>query len=646
MIVGTAGHIDHGKTSLVKALTGVDTDRLPEEKARGISIELGFAYFPLSDGQSLGFVDVPGHERFVHTMLAGATGIDFVILVVAADDGVMAQTREHLQILDLLGLGEGVVALTKADLVDADRLDAVSEDIRAMLAGTGLAGADILPVSALTGSGIDVLRSRLADEAMSRPHRARRGMFRMAIDRAFSIPGAGTVVTGAVAAGQIAVGDEVVVLPRGIRSRVRSLHVNGRPGETAATGDRSAVNLAGVDLARADVARGDWLAAPQSAMTTARFDARAFLSPGSQRPLATWSPVYFHAGTSALPGRIVILSAERLGPGESGLVQVVLPRSLPLRHGDRFVLRDIGAERTIGGGAVIDPSAPQRRRRTPERLAALAALETPEAALALNAIAESPPGLIELPAFIAGRGLTASEAEAALADAELTTIGSAPVGTTAAFAASSATLEQLGAAIEAALARLHGNEPALAAIPLERARLGTTPRLNRREIAALCDWMIAQGRLAAIGGGVRLPGHKSALADADMRLWDRLRPHIMATPRHPPTIRDIALAIKAEVQAVRRVAKQLARLGELVEVGTDRFFARSTLLELAAVAEELAARNQAGVFTAADFRDASGTGRNVGIAVLEHFDRIGITVRRGDERRLGKPAAEALKPRG
>ncbi|HRD75262.1 MAG TPA: selenocysteine-specific translation elongation factor [Hyphomicrobiaceae bacterium] len=645
MIVGTAGHIDHGKTSLVKALTGVDTDRLPEEKARGISIELGFAYTVLEDGQSLGFVDVPGHERFVHTMLAGATSIDFVVLVVAADDGVMAQTREHLSILGILGLSDGVVALTKCDLVDEARLAAVEAEIRVALAASSLRDADILPVSSVTGAGIAGLRTRLAEEAMSRPARPGRGQLRIAVDRAFSIAGAGTIAAGAITGGRITVGDIVVALPSGAECRVRSLHVNGRAATVATYGDRCALNLVGADLSRGDVARGDWLVAPDARMATARVDARVELLASEKRPLATWVPVFVHVGTSAAPARIIVLSSEKLLPGGNALVQLVLPKALPLRHGDRVVLRDIGAERTIGGGMVVDPQPPSRKRRTDGRLAMLAALEEIVAAEALSRLAEVEAGLVDVHAFAAGRGLTPAELVTALAEAGLVAVGCATEGQVPRFATSESRLDALAMSFETALGASHAREPALAAIPLQRVRLAMSPRIAPDECEDLAGHLVAAERVARLGGGVRLPNHKSALADADMRVWDKLRPHLLAKPRHPPTLREIGLAIKVEVQGLRRVAKQLARLGELVEIGADRYFARSAVIELAEVVAELGRTRALGVFTAADFRDAAGTGRNVGIAVLEYFDRVGITVRRGDERRPGKPAAEVLARR-
>ncbi|HEY8622723.1 MAG TPA: selenocysteine-specific translation elongation factor, partial [Casimicrobiaceae bacterium] len=390
MIIGTAGHIDHGKTTLVRALTGVDTDRLPEERARGISIELGYAYTPLDNGEVLGFVDVPGHERFVHTMLAGATGIDFALLVVAADDGVMPQTREHLNILLLLGIAAGAIALTKIDMVDEARVVAVEHELRALLAGTAFADAPIFPVSGRTGAGLEALQRFLSECVQQRDRHADDAHFRLAVDRSFTLLGVGTVVTGTVHSGQVQVGAGMVIAPSGRQVRVRGIHAQHRPAEVGTTGQRCALHLAGI--AREDVVRGDWVVAPPIGLTTERFDARLTLLADEPKALRSGTNVHVHCGAAHVPARLVVLdgdvSAEldrdQLAPGANRLVQLILRHPIATWHGDRFIVRDASATRTIGGGRVLDPFAPARYRRSPERLAVLAALEaaTPGAQLA------------------------------------------------------------------------------------------------------------------------------------------------------------------------------------------------------------------------------------------------------------------------
>ena len=393
MIIGTAGHIDHGKTSLVKALTGVDADRLKEEKERGITVDLGFAYKPLPDGEVLGFVDVPGHEKLVRNMLAGATGIDHVMLVVAADDGPMPQTREHLAILDLLGLAQGVVALSKCDLVTPERLAEAHAEVRALLAHSGLAGAPILALSSLTGEGIDALLAHLDQARATLAPRRQQGQFRLAVDRSFTLAGIGTVVTGTAVAGRVAVGERLKLSPRGLDVRVRGIHAQNRQAGEGRAGQRLALNLAGVD--KADVRRGDWLVAEALHAPTQRFDARVQLLAGESRPLAHWTPVHLHLGAEDVGARVMLLEGAAVAPGRSALIQLSLERPIGALHGDRFILRDQSALRTLGGGVVIDAFPPASRRRREQRLAALAAMElpTPAEALAATLALESPYGI-------------------------------------------------------------------------------------------------------------------------------------------------------------------------------------------------------------------------------------------------------------
>ncbi len=641
MIVGTAGHIDHGKTLLVKALTGVDCDRLKEEKARGITIELGFAYVPLPGGGTLGFVDVPGHERFVHTMLAGASSIDFVVLVVAADDGVMQQTREHLQILDLLGLSEGVVALNKIDLVDAARLAEVEAEIRAALSATSLAQADILPVSAADGDGVADLLQRLMDEAESRPERASRGAFRLSIDRAFTVAGAGTIVTGGIVAGRIAVGETVVALPSGAEARVRSLHAQGAEAQTAEAGQRAALNLAGLD--RQSVARGHWLVSPGQRATSQRFDASLRLLASETRPLKTWTPVHLHVGTSAVEARLVLLDGDTLDPGRQGLVQVVAEAPLPVRSGDRIVIRDAGGERTIGGGAVIDPSAPQRFRRTPARLATLGALAEPDAGDALMRLFELAPGIVDISTFALDRGLSATELERLL---ESLTPAVAAVAD-ARFAALPETLERLGSQIEARLGMFHAANPERPGMPEDALRLTLEPRMSKRQVRALIAMLAPLGRVIGQTGHVRLASHASSLGPADQRLWERLEVLIgQGSERYrPPQVRELSEMVGQPIATIRKLLKTMSRLGLLVEVAADRFFLRAALLELGVMAQELGATSETKTFSAAEFRDRAGSGRNVGIQILEHFDRRGLTLRQGDVRRVVKEPAQVFGER-
>ena len=401
MIVATAGHVDHGKTSLVKALTGVDADRLPEEKRRGMTIDLGFAYLPLAS-RVVGFVDVPGHERFVHNMLCGVPGIDLALLVVAADDGPMPQTREHLAILDVLGVSRGVVALTKIDRVPPERVNEVAAETSALLATTSLAGAPVFALSSVSGAGVDSLKDHLEKAARETELRGAQGNFRMSVDRCFSIAGAGLVVTGTAMSGEIALGDEVRALLAGANARVRSIHAHNAPAKNGRAGQRLALNLAGIE-GRKPIARGDWIVRGEVPPPVRRIDAR--LRVVDPRPLAHWTPVHVHLGAAHVPGRVALLECAAIAPGESARVQLVLDQPIGALRGDGFVVRDQSARRTLGGGAVIDVFPPPRGRAKPERLAWLAAMELDDDAAALRALLVRAPAGVGLARFAANRNL-------------------------------------------------------------------------------------------------------------------------------------------------------------------------------------------------------------------------------------------------
>lgn len=402
MIIGTAGHIDHGKTSLVKAITGVDADRLKEEKARGITIDLGFAYWPQEDGSSIGFVDVPGHEGYVHNMLAGVTGVSALMLVIAANEGIKPQTREHLLIADLLGIRIGLVAMTKADLADAALLERRQGEITEILAGISQPDVPVIAVSTVTGEGLaeikDALRALVQQETGSSKE-----PFRLAVDRVFSVQGAGTVVTGGVLTGCISINDRLMLLPSGREVRVRGLHAQNRKAEQASPGVRVAINLAGVSVE--EIRRGDVLTAVGLHRQTQRFDATVRMAGGDTKPLAIWTPVHVHSGTGAWTARLAPLEQECIKPGTTQLAQIVLDRPAALLVGDRFVIRDASARRTIGGGTVLDNDAPERNRRRPERLAALSVIASKGALKALPDLLAMPPHAIDIETYAACSGL-------------------------------------------------------------------------------------------------------------------------------------------------------------------------------------------------------------------------------------------------
>lgn len=630
MIVGTAGHIDHGKTALVKALTGTDADRLAEEKARGITIDLGFAYADLGGGGITGFVDVPGHERLIHTMLAGAGGIDFALLVVAADDGVMPQTREHLAILDLLGITRGIVALTKADLAEPERRAEVTAEIRAARAGTLLADAPILPVSSLTGEGIDALRAALlaAEAETVAPDAA--GPLRFAVDRSFTLAGAGTVVTGVVLAGRVAVDDPVIISPSGLAARVRGLHAQNRKAREGLAGQRCALNLAGDRITKEAIHRGDMVLAPVLHAPTDRIDAKLMVLEAEAKPLGTWFPARLHSHAVEAGVRIVPLEGP-LVPGGRGFVQLVLDRPIAAAVGDRFILRDTSASRTIGGGRFLDLRAPARRRRTPLRLAALAAAGAADPARALRDLAGIEP--VDLPAFLRDRGLAEATLSAVTAGAGVELLGPLALSPTA--------LKGLRRGLAETLAAFHEENPDLAGIGREKLRLSLSPRLPKEVFLTFLRAEVTAGRAVLDGAFVRAPGHEVKLSPEDEELWARIQPRLLGEERfRPPRVRDFAEEYGIDEREVRRVLRLTAKLGRTDHIRHDHYFARQVTQEMVAILHDVASHGEDGWFNAAAFRDRLQNGRKVAIEILDFFDRLGLTLRRGDLRRINSHCAD------
>ena len=639
MIVATAGHIDHGKTLLVKALTGVDTDRLPEEKNRGISIDIGFAYLPTPDGNLIGFVDVPGHERFIRNMLAGVCAIDEALVVVAADDGVMPQTIEHLQILDLLRVNRGIAVINKIDRVPQARVAEVTQAVRTLVDGTALAGCPIYPVSALAGTGIETLRTRLLQDVDSVAARRADGQHaRFAIDRVFSVQGSGTVVTGTVFNGCIAPGAHLVVSPGGVPVRVRGIQVSGKATNEARAGQRCALNLAGTDLDKASIGRGDWVLAEMLHCPTSRIDVRLQVLATEAKPLSHFTPAHLHLGTAAVPGRIAIRRGESIAPGESRLAQIILERPVCALHGDRFVLRDSSATRTLGGGIVIDPFAPATRRHVPSRLAQLAALENEAPEDALRALVEAMPQGADLKRFEAAFNLE-GDAAAKLYKSP----GLAVLGKTDRLAISSAERLRICEALVTEVARVHREDPKSLGSELPALREKLASRLPEWAFVQLVHELAADKKLEVAGNRVRLPGHDATSNPEDEKLWGQILPQLEKDRPLPPPIKDIAAALRLPDKKVSDLLHRKSRGGEPVKVTSERFMLRATVLRLAQVASDIAGSKPAGQFTAAEYRDKAGTSRNLSIEVLEFFDRIGYTQRIGDARKIRRPINQALK---
>jgi selenocysteine-specific elongation factor len=633
MILATAGHIDHGKTALVQALTGVDADRLPEEKRRGLTIDLGFAYATLPSGGEIGFVDVPGHERFLPNMLAGVLSIDRVLLVVAADDGPRPQTIEHLDILELIGVAEITGIVTKIDRAGPDRVEQVVGGVKELLAAAGYADSLIFPVSSRTGDGIAALTRHLEKTAaiatVKRAEAIASGLFRMAIDRAFTLPGIGLVVTGTVTAGSVGIGDRLTVSPGGAAVRVRGLHAQNRRIEGASAGERCAINIVGSFPEGGEPRRGDWLVAPERHLPVRRLDLFLRASRYAEAPLRDGLRVHLHLGTEDIVGRAAVLSGRAIAPGETGFLQIDLERPVGALHGDRVVLRDHAARHTLGGGRVIDPLAPRRGRRLPARLELLKAMAPADPAKAFARLL-AVEGFVDLAHFGLVRNLAPAELDALTETESAQFISAGPER--APVAVTPARLVALVDIIVDALAAWHQAQPD--SLGPTRPVLVTRLRAAAPEAAldAALSQLAATGRAVREGGMWRLPEHRPRLTNADEKLWERVRPLLAAGELRPPRVREIAGALSLEPEAVKRLLNRAERLGRVAKVADNRYFLLDTLARLAKIAVELAEASAEGAFTAQMFKDRSGVGRNLTIDILEYFDRMGATRRIGDAR--------------
>lgn len=623
MIVTLAGHVDHGKTSIVRALTGIDTDRLDEEKRRGLTIDLGFAYADFG-GVRVGFVDVPGHHRFIHNMVAGVGRRQHALLVVAADDGVMPQTREHLQILALIGLAGGVVALNKIDRVVPARVAEVRSQIHALAADTFLGDAPVIEVACQDGRGIAALRHHLAGAAKRHAVERAALQFRLAVDRAFSVRGAGVVVTGTVASGTARPGDALAIAASGRPTRLRGLRVQDAAAELAVEGDRAAMNLAGIDLA--DVARGDWIVAPEAAGTTASAAVDLQVLQDFPRAVRHWAPVHAYVATSHTQARVALLEGSPVPPGGCALVDVVFDERIHLKAGDRLILRDQDLGRTLGGGVVIDPRTPAGRRRAGVRQARLAALREADAATALKQLARL--DVVELTTFQADWNLTAAGAADAARCADVAQRGDRLMD--------GERLANLRQAVLDAITRHHATKP---------ESQGMTPHALARALeasAAAVDWaiedLVESEAIRSRSGHFALAGHVTEVPPNLAQLFERVRP-VLDTIQ-PPSLGDLAKSLGRPLPHLEKDLRALAGLGFLTRVSANRYYLKERLLELVTIAQRLDAD---GPFSVRQFRDASGVGRNVVIEVLEHLDRHGVTRREGDLRQVVGDAERAVR---
>jgi selenocysteine-specific elongation factor len=626
VVVGTAGHIDHGKSSLVLALTGIDPDRLKEEKERGITIDIGFAHLEVADGLTLGIVDVPGHERFVRNMLAGVGGIDLVMLVVAADEGVMPQTREHLAICQLLRIPRGLVVLTKADLAEPEWLELVREDVRGFLRGTFLGDAPILPVSAKTGEGLPALRAALAVAAHEVPPRGVDATFRLPIDRVFTIRGFGTVVTGTVAAGQLTLDERAEVYPRELQAKVRGIQTHGRPVTAAVAGQRAAVNLQGIE--RAAIVRGDILSLPDLLRPTYMLDATCELLRDAPAALHTRQRVRFHIGTSEVMARVHLLDGPALEPGETGYVQLRLEGPVVALPRDRYVIRSYSPMVTIGGGELLDV-APAKSRRSPALVARLGTLETSPPITVLEAHVQRVGG--------GGARLTELRARTSFGPAALRTLLQDLVTHGRVLLVDREwyvhveTAERLGHEAEAVLGAFHAREPLKAGMSKEelRTRLGG---LEERVFLALLERFAAAGVLVVDKDKVRRAGHAVRLTPTQQVASDRIEAEFRAAGVAPPTLDEAFGKLGLEGNSAQALAQLLVDSRRIVRIREGLYFHAEPLQ--AAVTQVLGFLQQHRAITPQEIKDLLGISRKYAIPLLEWLDNQRLTVRVGDKRVL------------
>lgn len=627
LILGTAGHIDHGKTQLIKALTGTDTDRLAEEKKRGISIELGFANLRLPSGRTLGVVDVPGHERFVKNMVAGATGIDIVLLVVAADDGVMPQTREHLAIIDLLGIERGVVAITKSDLADQDWIELVKEEVTGLLGGSSLSGAPIVAVSSKSGEGLDELREvldALAEESASRPSDE---PFRLPVDRVFTMAGAGTVITGTLWSGKVSIDDEIEVLPSRALTRARSVQVHGSSVESAVAGQRVAINLAG--LPKDKVARGDVLQTPGYVTPSRLIDAQLKLLPYWRKPLANQTRVHVHHGTSEIIARVVVLGADEIKPGDAGFVQLKLEDFLSARYGDKFIVRSYSPTETMGGGIVLDSNPSRHRRRDAKVMQRLEALLRKDAAwLVAATLGESmtPLSTAEIAALTQLDAPKVSSVIQSMDDVRKLSVEGKPYFWTG------AAFEKATKAFEERLLGFHRKEPTAVGIDKQVLKARLMKSARPKVYDAVLGQLAEAGTLVIDGPLVRHPtasaGALKEQADVSAGLVELLARQGMA-PEGP---RELAASVGKPPELVKSMLGKVVTQGTVVKVAADLYFSADTIEAVAEKLTEYLRANER--IKASEFRDLIGTTRKYAVPLLEYFDSTGLTRRDGDFRLL------------
>ncbi len=632
LILGTAGHIDHGKTSLVRALTGIDTDRLKEEKERGITIELGFAHLELPGDIQFGIVDVPGHERFVRTMVAGVGGMDLVMLVIAADEGVMPQTREHLEICQLLGVKKGLVALTKCDMVEEEWRDMVAEEVREYLAGSFLDGAPIVPVSARTATGLQDLTAALASLAAEVDERSTDGPFRLPVDRVFSVAGFGTVVTGTLLAGEIGTGDEVEILPSGLTTRVRSVQSHGKRADKSSAGQRVAVNLQGVD--QSDVVRGNVVVPRGAFRTTRAVDARFTYLASAPRELRHRSTLRLHSATYEVPAQIILLDRDVLQPGDSAFVQLRLKSQVLLLPGDLFILRSSSPQITVGGGQVLDPAPPRRRRRSAQALELIHSLQDGEDGERIRLLTqESLLSGITREELVIRSGLTAKRTDAALT----ALLSGGAIVQMVRDPRIFLSQESFGVLKENLRAGLEGylkENPMKEGIGKEELKSHIPRRSDNRFFGPVLSALEKEGTALVDRDLVKIPGRRVADDKAGADLLKAVEEMLRNAGMEPPTLKEMMQELRLGEKELMEHINLLVRNERLIKVKNDLFYIPGSIAEIRDRLRRYL--EEKGEITPPEFREITGLSRKFMVPLLEYFDQEKLTIRVGDKRLLRK----------
>lgn len=626
VIIGTAGHIDHGKSALVEALTGTHPDRWEEEKRRGITIDLGFAFLDLGDAR-IGFVDVPGHERFVKNMLAGAGGIDVVMLIVAADESIKPQTREHFDICRLLAIPRGVVVITKSDLVDADALELVRLELEEFVRGSFLENAPIVPVSARTGAGLDRLRDALSRIAQEAPAKDSSRHFRLPIDRSFAMKGFGSVVTGTLLSGAVAAEDEVELFPLQRRLRVRGVHSGGQAIARAEAGQRTAVNLAGI--AHEEITRGMWLAPSGRFAPTQRIDARITLL-ASARRLKNRARVHLHHGAAESVATIALLGVDELPPGDSAYAQLHLEEPTLAFPGDRFILRQFSPMITIGGGIALDVHAPRHKLHDVAYRGLLAAFERGEKSAILTALCDLQPGGVDLAQVITRTGWMETEVAATArqltADKKLAIITEQPL-----LVASAQIIEKASASITTELSRFHKVNPLVPGMAKEDLRERAAQELRPEVFRFVLDRAVVAGAVSVSGDVVKLAGREISLLPEEIKAKEQIEAAFAKAGLTVPPVPEVLAGLKIDVRRAQKILQILLREQTLLKVSEDLLFHRTAMARLRELLAAYKQKNGPSLAVPA-FKELAGISRKYAIPLLEYLDRERVTRRVGNER--------------